>query len=315
MLDIYYLDGNKVKKGKVKDLARLKKKKLWIDATDITRPEADLLAKHFKLHPVTEEDMFLSEGRIKVEQFPEYLFCTFYGAFKEGRRVKLKPLDFVLSKNFLISTHKYKAKSYETLKENEHHMVNLFKRGTDIFLHRLIDRELDEFFPILEELDDEIEKIDEKIANKVHPEQLGKILEIKRKIVEIKKITFPQREKISFLARRNYKFVSNHALPYFRDAYDNAIRILDVVENQREAIGTTFDTYMTAVSNNMNEVMKVLSIIATIALPLTVISGIYGTNFIRLPGSENPEGFWVMMLIMAVVMVGMLIFFRDRKWF
>ena len=314
MLDIYYLDRT-IKKGDIKDLTKLKRKFIWIDATNITKNEADLLAKHFNLHPVTKEDIILSQGVVKVEQFPEYLFATFYSAMKEGRRIKLKPLDFVLGKTFLISTHKDKLESFEKLKKQPDRIKHYIARGMDILFHRLLDRKLDTFFPLLEELDEEIEIIDEKIAHKVERKQLAKILEIKRRIVAMKRIAFPQREKISFLARRNYRFISDASLPYFRDTYDSAIRILDVIEDHREAIATTFDTYMTAVSNNMNEVMKVLAIIATIAMPLTVVSGIYGTNFINLPGSNHPEGFMIMILIMVMMMVGIIIFFKDRKWF
>jgi len=124
----------------------------------------------------------------------------------------------------------------------------------------------------------------------------------------------PQREKISFIAKNEYMFISKKSVPYFRDIYDHAIRVSDNVENYREAIGSAFDAYMSAVSNNMNEVMKVLSIIATIALPLTVISGIYGTNFNNLPGEFNPYGFWIMIAGMVVLCFGMLFYFRRKNW-
>ncbi|MBD3354623.1 magnesium/cobalt transporter CorA [Candidatus Woesearchaeota archaeon] len=317
MLDIFYLDNRrKLKKGKVEDLAKLKNKRIWIDVTKITKKEADLLGKLYDFHPVTEEDMFQSHGRIKVEQFPHYLFCTFYGIRKSSKhKIELLPLEFILGKNFIVSTHKYKIESYEKIKQRESLIEYLLKRGVDIVFHRLLDEEIDNFFPVLEELDDQIEKLDEKITERVESKLLSKIVKLKKKIVEIKKITFPQREKISFLIRRKYKFLPEKSQPYFRDIYDHAIWVSDVVENHREAIGDTFDTYMTAVSNNMNEVMKVLSIIATIALPLTVVSGIYGTNFINLPGSESQNGFWIMMLMMGFIGIAMIIFFKERKWF
>ncbi|MBR9691733.1 magnesium/cobalt transporter CorA [Candidatus Woesearchaeota archaeon] len=314
MLDIFYLDRT-LKRADIKDLPRIQNRKLWIDATNITRKEAYLIKNSFQLHPVTEEDMFLSHGRIKIEEFPHYLFCTFYGLEKDGHKIELLPLDFIVGKNFIISTHKIRLTRFEALKKRPEVIELLLKKGSDILFHRLLDEEIDNFFPVLEELDDEIEKLDEELTHKVSSKLLGKILKTKKKIVEVKKITFPQREKISFLVRRNYKFLSERSQPYFRDVFDHAIWVSDVVENHREAIGSTFDTYMTAVSNQMNEVMKVLTIIATIAIPLTVVSGVYGTNFINLPGSKVANGFWIMMLIMGFMMVGMLIFFKERKWF
>ena len=317
MIDIFYFEKS-LKKGDIKKLDKLKNKKIWVDVTNISKTEADLLKKTFKLHPVTKEDLLLSHGRIKVEQFPNYLFSTFYSIeeSKAKRRVKLLVLDYILGNNFIISAHKNKIPNYERLKREKEKLTKLFKEGVESVFHRLMDEQIDEFFPVLEQLDDEIEKLDEKIAT-MHsdPELLTEILRIKRKVVDIKKITFPQREKISFLAKKRYKFIPESSLPYFRDIYDNSIRVSDVIENFRESISSTFDAYMTSVANSQNDIMKVLSIIATIAIPLTVISGIYGTNFIELPGSKEFNGFWIMLLIMGAFTVGMLWFFKKRKWF
>jgi len=314
MIDIFYLDKD-VKKGKEKDLAKLKNKKVWIDVTKITHKEVDKLCKLFDLHPVTKEDMLLSHGRIKVEQFTHYMFNTFYTIEKGRKRINLIPLEFVLGKNFLITTHPIARENFERLKERKDKLKRLFKSGVESIFHYLLDREIDQYFPILEELDDEIEKIDERIALHSDASLMGEILEIKRKIVEIKKITFPQREKISYLSKRKYKFIPEKSKPYFRDIYDQSIRVSDVIENFREAIGSTFDAYMTSVANTQNDIMKVLSVIATIFLPLTVISGIYGTNFIKLPGSQAINGFWIMMIAMSILTLVMLLFFKRRGWF
>lgn len=313
MMDIFYFDKT-LKKGNVKDLVRLKNKNIWIDATDITKHEADILKNRFNLHPVTEEDILVSHGRIKVEQFPNYLFSTFYSAELVQNHINLIVLDYILGKNFIISTHKKKLESYERIKKEKEKLIKLFKEGPESIFHKLLDEEIDEFFPVLEQLDDEIEKLDEKIAIHSDPKLLTKIIHVKRKIVEVKKITFPQREKVSFLAKRKYKYIPEASQPYFRDIYDNAVRVSDVIENHREAIGNTFDIYMTNVANSTNDVMKVLSIIATVALPLTVISGIYGTNFMILPGANTQKGFWVMMGGMGFVVLCMFIYFKKKKW-
>ncbi len=317
MLDIFYLDKNKkLKKGKVEDLTKLKNKKIWVDAVKITKSETKLLKKLFDFHSVTMEDLNTSHGRIKVEQFPHYLFCTFYGLEKkENHKINLLPMDFVLGNKLVISSHIYKIESYEKIKKKEDLLEYLMKKGVYMIFHRLLDEEIDNFFPVLEEIDDELEELDDQLTKKANRNMLKNILKIKKKIVGIKKMTFPQREKISFLSRRRYKFIPEKSLPYFRDLYDHAIWVSDVVENHREAIAGTFDAYMTAISNEMNEVMKVLSIIATIALPMTVVSGIYGTNFINLPGSEAQNGFWIMVLILGFMGVIMIIFFKERKWF
>jgi len=182
-------------------------------------------------------------------------------------------------------------------------------------MHKILDEEIDNFFPILETIDEELENLDQEVIKNPNPKILQKIVKLKRDIIYIKKITMPQREKISFLAKQEYKQISKKCIPYIRDVYDHAIRVSDSLDNYREVIGGTFDTYMTAVSNNMNEVMKTLSIIATIALPLGVISGIYGTNFATLPGSGVNYGFFYMLGFMALLSFGMLTYFKKRNWF
>jgi len=126
---------------------------------------------------------------------------------------------------------------------------------------------------------------------------------------------FQEREKVSFLAKNEYPFIRKESMPYFRDVYDHMILASEMVDNQRDIISHSFDVYMSAVSNSMNEVMKTLSVMATIALPLTVLGGIYGTNFVNLPGSASPFGFWVMIGGMLAISVGMLGYFRWRGWF
>ncbi|MBD3248952.1 magnesium/cobalt transporter CorA [Candidatus Woesearchaeota archaeon] len=315
MIDIFYLDKGTLKKAKVNELDKIKKKRIWVDISGLNQYQADLVQKTFKLHPVTKEDMFLSHGTVKVEEFPYYLFCTFYTLGLNGKKnIKLSPLDFVIGDNFIISSHKEKLDAYERLKRDPERLKDILKKGTDIMFHRLLDDEIDNFFPVLEELDDEIEHLDNKIAKSANPELLTMILKIKRKVVEIKKVTFPQREKISFLARRSYSFISRPAEPYFRDLHDHAIRVSDIIENYRESVASSFDTYMTAIANSTNDIMKVLSIIATIALPLTVISGVYGTNFLNLPGQNAYNGFWIMVWTMVLFMGIMIIFFKKKRW-
>ncbi|MBD3203008.1 magnesium and cobalt transport protein CorA, partial [Candidatus Woesearchaeota archaeon] len=149
---------------------------------------------------------------------------------------------------------------------------------------------------------------------KPEPETLAQILSLKREINKLKRSSFSQREKISLLAKSDYKFITKKSKPYFRDVYDHMIRVSDSIENHRDSLSEAFNAYMSAVSNNMNEVMKVLSIIATIALPLTVISGIYGTNFIHLPGSKLYFGFWIMIFFMIIMVFAMIFYFKKRKW-
>lgn len=304
MMDIYLLDK---KPKKINDISQ---KNIWVDVTSITPKEAALLKERFSLHPVTIEDISNSNVRVKVEQFPDYLFCVFY-SIKKAKEIQLTEVDFIVGKDFIITNHQKEIPSTKYLKENPSKISD----KKDFLFHKILDMEIDNYPPILEIIDDQIEDIEEEITKKATPSLLSEVLKIKRQLVAIKKISFPQREKISLFTKNTYPFISKRSLPYFRDLYDHVIRISDTVENYRESAANTFDVYMSAVSNNMNDVMKTLSIIATIALPLTVISGIYGTNFANLPGENNPYGFWIMIIAMFLLSVFMVLFFKRRKWF
>lgn len=313
MIEIFYFDKG-LKKGAVKDLENLKKKQVWLDISNISKGEAKLVKDAFGLHPLTTEDLISKNTRIKVEEFSNYLFCVFYG-IQKTKSIGLVELDLVLGKNFVISSHLNKVDLIEELKNNKERLENLFKKGIDFIFHKLLDNEVDNYLPVLENIDDQIEYIEDEVTKRPRAEQLKKILKLKRLIVLIKKTTLPQREKISFLAKNDYRFISKKAIPYFRDIYDHSIRVSDTIDNYREAIGNTFDAYMSSVSNNMNEVMKVLSVIATIALPLSVISGIFGTNFSNLPGSTFVYGFWAMIFFMILLSLGMIYYFKRKGWF
>jgi magnesium transporter len=313
MIEIfYYKDG--LKRGKLEELEKLKNEKIWIDVTNLTHEETKILGKTFELHPTTQEDLFKANVRIKVEEFEKYLFCIFYG-IKNTKTLEMYELDFVLGKDFVISNHKKQIDSFEELKKDKERLEIIFNKGEDFILHELLDREIDNYFPILESVDDQIVKIEEMVSKKPKPKVLSEILKLKRTVILIKRKVFEQREKVSFLAKRDYKFLSNESIPYFRDVYDNTIRVSDSLDNSRELIANTYDVYMSTMSNNMNEVMKVLSIIATVFMPLTVISSIYGTNFLVLPGAHNPYGFWFMLLGMFLLSGMFLFMFKKRGWF
>jgi magnesium transporter len=191
----------------------------------------------------------------------------------------------------------------------------MFEKGVDHMCAYILDNEIDNYFPILENIDDEVEEIEHEISDKLNRDIMQHILKLKRTITFIKKISMPQREKLSFLAKNDYKFISEKSIPYFRDVYDHSIRVSDALDNYREAASNTFEAYMSAVNNNMNEVMKTLSVIATIALPMTAISSIYGTNFEFLPGIHSHYGFIIMIGAMMVIVIMMMIFFKRRGWF
>lgn len=311
MIDIFYF-SKEVKKASA--IAEAKDHIAWIDVSGINEKEARELAEIYSLHPLTIEDMQKWDTRIKVEEFPEYLFCVFYAIKENKKSFALRELDFVVGKNFIISSHQENG-IWESLKKDHEKMKFLFEKGTDFFFHYLMDKEIDNFFPVIDSLNEQIEDIEENIVTKPHAKDLVKILHLKKEFRKMKRIGFQQREKISYLAKNDYHFLSHKSRPYFRDLYDHAIRVSDAIDNHRDAISEAFDAYMSSVNNNMNEVMKFLSVFATIALPMTVISGIFGTNFDYLPFAHLENGFFIMVAAMVVFSGSMIYMFRRKGWF
>ncbi len=313
MIDIFYLEKGQVQRGKAENLAALRKKKIWLDVTSITPEESKLLKDNFALHPLTIEDLEHTLTRVKVEEFKDYLFCVFYG-IKQVQHPELQEIDFVVGRNFLITNHRLELGSLEELKGTTAKIGHLLDRGVDFLFYWIVDCEVENYYPVLESIDEEIEQID-SLIKRPRPGLSLRIISLKRDIASIRKTIVAQREKISLLAKQEYTFISQKAIPYFRDAYDHCIRVADELENYREAIIGTFEAYMSSVSLNTNEIMKVLSGITALAMPITVVSSIYGTNFNFLPGAGSLYGFWLMLVFTLLMMLGLLYFFKSRRWF
>src|SRR3989344_9531197 len=160
MIEVFYYDG-KVKKGSLSDFNMLKDKSFWVDLTDITDEEKEFVQKAFNLHQLTAEDLLNQNTRIKVEEFSDYLFCVFYGIRKE-KSFEMVEIDFILGKNFLVTCHKEPFNSCDKLKKDEERLCALFKKGNDFIFHKIIDEEIDNYFPVLEKIDDLVEDIEEE---------------------------------------------------------------------------------------------------------------------------------------------------------
>ncbi|MBU0758664.1 MAG: hypothetical protein KKF44_11450, partial [Nanoarchaeota archaeon] len=230
MKEIFIFE-DRLYKLKTIDEKRIQNNPLWIDYTDITQEEAEELKNLFELHPLTTEDLLSPDARIKVEEFPHYLFCVFYGILKNKETVELVEIDFILGKNFIISNHKKTLKSFTVLMDNTKKVEALLKMGPEFMMHRLLDMVVDNYSPMLEHFDDVIEDIEEEVVRSPRPDHLTQILKLKRLLVYIKRHIFQQREKISFLAKNDYNFIGKKARYYFRDIYDHAIMVSDSVDN------------------------------------------------------------------------------------
>ncbi len=312
MMDVF-LYGKSLKQTSLDKVKNLKQQCVWIDLIDTDERELQRLSKRFDLHPLTVEDMQHRNVRVKVEVFNQYLFIVVYGLEKENGYRMLEG-DYVIGKNFVISSHKKELRSHRNLKENPELLGKIMAKGADFLLHKLLDNSIEETLPVIEHVEDEVASIEKQVTANPDKNIINRILKLKQQVFGMRKIAFAQREKVGLLVINDYPYLTKDSRPYYRDLYDRTIMIADAVEAARESVQSAFDAYMSAVNNRMGEVMKVLSIIATIALPLTVISSVWGTNFINLPGIHSENGFWIMISFMALMVGVMFIWFAKKKW-
>jgi magnesium transporter len=222
-------------------------------------------------------------------------------------------MNFVLGKNFLLTIHKERIQSFDSLKSDRSRLQSLLSRGPDFLLHRLMDAEVDFYFPVLDEIEDQIDGLEEEVYKNVDHKVLGRLFRLKRQLLLIRKSVGPQKEVVLMLTQKSFPFISDPASAYFRDIYDHTIRINESIDDYREILSNTLEVHLSMVSNRMNEVMKALTIVATIMLPLTVLTGIYGMN-LNIPESHFDIMYYIVLSLMAVIAVGMIFYFKRKRW-
>ncbi len=290
---------------------------VWINLQEPTPEELKIIGNTLGLHELTLEDLQNPKVRPKVEEFEDHLFVVFKAMnFNVGEDIlDVINLNFLLFKNTLITVHLKPLLSIPEILEEIRKQPNVMGKGPAFIMYSILDRVIDRYFPLIEELDDTTEDIQSRIFEKFDPEVSATIFEWKTKVAHLRRRTGPQREIMMSLANRPHPLIPTKVQVYFRDVYDHLIRIHDNLESYREILQGAMDSYMTQVSNRMNQVMKTLSIVATIMLPLGILTGLYGTNFEILPGSKEPGGFWIFLAIIVVFGLSATMYFKVKKWF
>ncbi|MCB1670818.1 MAG: magnesium/cobalt transporter CorA [Gammaproteobacteria bacterium] len=280
------------------------------------------LGSAFSLHALALEDVLNTGQRPKVDKFDDQLFIIMSLPTIEEDRVTIQQVSLFLHKTFLISFCVGDFAPFEpVVRRLQAEGSRLRSRGVDFLLYSLIDLVIDQGFPVLEDFGLQLEDLEEQILESVGRETLHRIHTVKRELILLRRMLWPQREAVNQLLRGDYETIRAETLIYLRDCYDHTIQVMDLLETYRDMAGSMLDIYLSSVSNRMNDVMRVLTVIATIFIPLTFIVGVYGMNFDRTAGAWNmpelgwPFGYlliWVVMILIAVLMV---VFFRRRGWF
>ena len=275
------------------------------------------IGKHFNLHPLILEDIVDTDQRPKIKDFGNYIFIILKMLYydEKDNEMKVEQVSLVLGKNYVISFQEREGDVFDAIRErNRNNIGRIRKLGADYLVYSLIDAIVDNYFTIIEKLDEEIENLEDKVIIQSNPSNVQAIHKLKRDLIFLRKSVWPLREVISFLEKGESPLVLESTNIYLRDVYGHTIQVMDTVETLRDIISGILDIYLSSINTRMNEIMKILTIIATIFIPLTFITGIYGMNFQYMPEIKWFWGYPAVLSIMVAIGIGMLIYFKRKKW-
>jgi len=270
----------------------------------------------FGIHPLILEDILNTDQRPKLEDHGDYLYIVLKRFhMDQDSRIVPEQVSIVLGPNYLISLQEKEGKLLEPVRERlRNDRGRLRKGGADYLAHALLDGIVDGYFSILDHFGEEIETLEEALMGRPSPETLRAIEIFKRELVLLRKAVWPLREVVGNLSRSDSPLIRESSILYFRDISDHTVQVIDTIETYRDTLSGMLDIYLSSMSNRMNEVMKVLTVIATIFMPLSFLAGVYGMNFKHMPELEWPWGYFALWGVMMVIAFVMLIFFRRKKW-
>jgi magnesium transporter len=287
----------------------------WLDLTDPGVAESRQLAELFGFHPLALEDMLKRDQRPKLEDYEDNMFLVYYGAGRKEGKVRLEEVHAFLSGGYMVTSHRYPCPALEEVRAR---LSKQDPRSEQFVVYRVLDGLTDSFFPVLDRLDDDIERLEDEIFDRSDPGQLERITKLRRELVELRRVVAPQRD---LLARGIDEIAEIPGLEadsrtYFRDVYDHAIRIADQIDSYRDLVAGARDAYLSVVSNRLNQITKQLTVVATIFLPLSFLVGFFGQNFKWLVVNiDSAAAFWVLgMGSLVLSVVALLIWFRRGSY-
>jgi magnesium transporter len=290
---------------------------VWVDLDHPTEEDYRLLTNVFHFHPLAIEDCRGDLLLPKIDEYPDYLYLVVHAVVAVDLSTdafRTEEVDLFVNRRYVVTHHKETRRSIEEVRERCRKRPELLGRGSDFLLHDLLDAIAEHYQPVLEQLEAEIDRAEERLFTQPTREMLNDILALKRDVLHLRRMIGPEKEVVNRLTRREFALVSDAAVPFFRDVYDQLYRVHDLTEQYRDVLTGMLEGYLSVVSNRLNEVMKVLTVVSTTILPLSLIASIYGMNFKHMPELDQPWGYPAALGLMAAVGGGMVWWFRRKKW-
>jgi magnesium transporter len=291
----------------------------WINIDGVHQVDViERLGAHFVLHPLLQEDVVNTHQRPKFDEYEDHLFIVLRMFFFNEERNELEgeQISLIVGANFVISFQERQGDVFEQVRERlRRGKGRIRKKGSDYLAYALIDAIVDSYYTILERLGENIESLQEELVSEPKQEDLQIIQHLKRDMLSFRKSVWPLREVLGGLTKSESTLIKEDVLVYVRDVYDHAIQVIDTIETFRDMLAAMLDIYLSSVGNRMNEVMKVLTIMATIFIPMTFLAGIYGMNFKYMPELEWRYAYLFFWIVVLVVLIAMVAWFKRKKWF
>ncbi len=294
------------------------KKPIWVELQKKDHACDILLAKQLALHPLTIEDIWANRSQPKLEDYDEYLYIIVHGIAqaKKSGSIRLIELDIVIGPTWVV-THDPEH-IVDGVRSELDRTPKLLGRGPAWIAHAILDTAVDRYLPVVDNLDSQIEKLETDVlrtaGTKQGPPILRKILAFKRLLLTLRRMSIHQREILLRLARGEFDEIPKEMMPFYRDVYDHFLRINDLVESYRDLVTSALEAYLSVQSNRMNEIMKTLTLMSTVMLPITFIAGVYGMNFDHMPELHTVWGYPAALGLMALVILISLVYFRRKGW-
>ena len=290
----------------------------WINIDGLSNThEIEKLGKYYELHPLIIEDIVNTNQRPKIDEYQDYFFIVAKMLYnKEDGRLENEHISMVLGKNYVLTFQEAGGDVFDGVRDRLTNAKGKIRsRGADYLVFALLDAIVDNYFVVIEEMSDKIEALEERLFDAQPSDEITfEIQELKRTMLRIRRAVFPLREVVSRFEKVESNLIDDHTRNYIRDLYDHMLQVSENIDIYREMTWGLMDMYMTTINNKMNEVMKVLTIMASIFIPLTFIAGVYGMNFEYMPELRWEYSYFVLWGLMIFIFFGMIIYFKKKNW-
>src|SRR5690349_24572251 len=291
---------------------------LWVDLDLSDDAQAALLTDVFRFHPLAVEDARSPKSRVKAEEYPDFLLVvarvvSFCETTPDPYDLETANLTLFITEHAVVTTHLETLPSVQALIERLRANPDLLERGPARIAHQVLDAAIDAYFPVLDQLDEFVDDMEQRVFGRFDEALLQEIFKVKRLVISLRRYLAPQREVLSQITMRPSRFLPPDAQLYFRDVYDHMLRITDALDSYRDLMSSTLDSYLTQVSNRLGKVSKGLAVVGALSVPFVVIAGVYGMNFEQIPLSHHPYGFEIMVGIQVALSLLLLIGMRRKR--